>query len=261
MKYILTLSLFLTFFLNATASPQQRMQDFYLSSYKEDGVKNWEIRGAEAHIFDDYVDIEGVKAKCYEENDVIDIEADKAKLKQKAMNVHLRENVEITSKQGVTLNTDYLIWERDKNKMKTNEWVKVKKEDSMEIEATGMEADTQIKQADFKEDVKVNIPQEDGRTMVVTCDGPLEIDYQKSIAVFKNNVEVEDEQGKLFCDRATVFFDPEAGKMKSVVAEGNVKIIKDENVTFAEKATYFGDREKVVLEGRPRLVIFTQEEE
>jgi len=36
---------------------QQKINDFYLSNMKEDGSKDWEVKGKEATIKDKYVDI------------------------------------------------------------------------------------------------------------------------------------------------------------------------------------------------------------
>ena len=47
-------------------------------------------------------------------------------------------------------------------------------------------------------------------------------------------------------------------KIKKVISQGNVKIIKGDNITFAEKATYFGLDGKLVLEGNPRLIYFPE---
>ncbi len=46
-----------------------------------------------------------------------------------------------------------------------------------------------------------------------------------------------------------------------IVAEGHVKIVKDNNIAFADKATYTSDNKNVVLEGNPRLVYFTKKNE
>ncbi|MCM8823909.1 MAG: hypothetical protein NC822_04460, partial [Candidatus Omnitrophica bacterium] len=68
------------FFLNGISYSQQKIQDFYLSNYKNEGLKDWEVKGNEATVWDSYVEIDGVEAKYFQKNDIIDIKADKAKL-------------------------------------------------------------------------------------------------------------------------------------------------------------------------------------
>ncbi len=64
----------------------------------------------------------------------------------------------------------------------------------------------------------------------------------------------------MFSDKATLFFDPEDKTIIKIVSEGNVKIVRDGNTTFSQKATYFSKEQKIVLEGRPRLIYYQEED-
>jgi len=90
----------------------------------------------------------------------------------------------------------------------------------------------------------------------VTCDGPLEVQYENGMAIFHDNVHVNQNESELFADMAYVYFDAKTRSLTKVVAEGNVKVVRGKDVSYADKATYFADGKRVVLEGRPRLVIF-----
>ncbi|MDD5195424.1 MAG: LptA/OstA family protein [Candidatus Omnitrophica bacterium] len=185
---------------NQSTGQPQRMKDFYLSNYKENGTRDWEIKGNEAKIDGQYVDIDKMEAKYYSKNDVMSVKSDKAKLDRDSMNASLKDNVE------------------------------------------------------------VKIPMEGSKDYTtITCDGPLEMEYTKGNAVFYNKVVVTNPDGKLYCDKASVFFDNTAKKIQRIVAEGNVKILKDDNVTFSQKATYYAQEQRVVLEGSPRIVYFPKE--
>lgn len=180
--------------------PQQKIKDFYLSNYKEDGSRDWEINGKEATVYDKYVDIDNMDARYYSDNKTMQIKSDKAKINKENMNALLKDNIE--AKIPTTDKGDYT---------------------------------------------------------TVTCDGPLEMEYENGNAVFYNNVVVENKDGKLFCDKATVLFDKDAKKILKIVAEGNVKIVQNENTTFAQKATYLADQKRLVLEGRPHVIYFPKE--
>jgi LPS export ABC transporter protein LptC len=240
---------------------QQKIEDFYLSNYEQDGKQDWEIVGREARVYDKHVDIDKMDAKYFSEKETLSIKSDKAKLIKGNSNVFLRDDVHVEGKDGIQLDTSSLNWIRKKNEINTEDWVEAKNQD-MKIKAKGMQADTEFKKVDFEESVNVQLPNQGGKSPItVNCKGPLEIEYNDGRAVFYNEVVVEDNQGKLFCDKATLFFDPEGKKIDKIVAEGHVKIIQEENVTFAHKATYLGQEGKLVLEGSPRLIYIPQEGE
>jgi lipopolysaccharide export system protein LptA len=97
--------------------------------------------------------------------------------------------------------------------------------------------------------------------ITVDCEGPLEVDYAQGYAVFNDNVVVESSEGKMFSEKATVFFLKDTKTIERIVSEGDVKIIRDDNVTFAEKATYIEAEKRLILEGRPRLILFPEDED
>jgi len=244
---------------NAPQQSQQKIKDFYLSNFKEDGSKEWEVEGKEAVIHEEYVDIDKMNANYYAENDVIKVTSDTAKLNKENMDVHLQGNVEIKNNEGVKLETNSLDWQRNQNYIQTEDIVKTTK-DNMQITGKGLAADTQFKKADFEEDVEVIFPDEGtGDVTTATCTGPLEIEYSAGMAIFNDNVIVTHPQGKLFSDKATLFFDTEGKQIIKVVSEGHVKIVKDNNRSFARKATYYAPEQRIVLEGRPRIVYHPEE--
>jgi len=245
--------------LNSEAYSQQSIKDFYLSNFKEDGTFDWEVRGTDALVYDDYVDIEAMKAHYYLEDDTIDISSDKARLDRKSLDIYLEKNVNIENKDGVRIITDSLSWQKAKNLIETEDWVKATR-DTMEITAKGMSADTEMKEADFKQDVEVTIPDQETKIPITaTCSGPLEIEYSQGKAVFNENVVVTHTQGQVFSDKSTLYFDPETKTIIKIVSEGNVKILREGSETYAELATYLGKEDKLVLEGRPRLIYYPQE--
>jgi len=240
------------------AYAEQKITDFYLSNVKEDGTCDWEVKGEEAFIYDEYVDIEEMEANYYPENDKILITSNKAKLNKSNMDVELKEDVYVENKDGATLVTDSLNWQREKNHIQTDDWVKTTK-DTMQITATGMSADTQLKDADFIKDVEVIFSDTQNDDVgTATCSGSLEIEYSKGTAVFNKDVVFIKKEGKLFCDKATFFFDAENKAIIKVIAVGNVKIVRGENITLSEKATYYEQGQRMVLEGRPRVIYYPQ---
>lgn len=247
--------------MNIQAYSQQKIKDFYLSNFKDDGTQDWEVKGKFATIHDNYVDIDEMEANYYAKDDTILITSDEAKLNKENMDVYLKDNVHIENKEGATLETDSLNWQREQNHIETDDRVKTTR-DSMQIEAAGLSADTQLKKAAFKKDVKVTLPdQESEEVTTAVCSGPLEIEYNEGKAIFNKDVVVTNPHGKLYSDKATLFFDTENKEITKIVSEGNVKIVRGNNVTFSQKATYLSKEQKITLEGRPRVIYYPDSEE
>ncbi len=239
--------------------PQQKIKDFYLSNFKEDGSRDWEVEGEEAFIYEEYVDINKMDANYFLKEDTIHITSDAARMDKTTMDAQLKDNVKIQNKDGTTLLTDSLNWQSKSNLIETDDWIKTTR-DSQQITAKGLTADTQLKKADFKKDVELVLLDEETKEITtITCSGPLEIEYSLGKAVFHDNVIAVNPSGKLFSDKATLFFDSVNKKIQKIISEGNVKIIRQNNITFAEKATYFAAEQRIILEGRPRLIYFPDE--
>lgn len=261
LKNLILLILFFPAVFNCKALSQQKIKDFYLSNYLDNGTKNWELKGEEATLYDNYVEIDDLEAKYYYKENIVDIKADEGKLDKNKMNVDLKDNVRIRNNDGMSLFTDTLTWRRDDNHITTKDKIILKK-DSFKVEAEGLEARTDLQKVDFKRKVEVNLPDEKtGEVVIVNCSGPLEIDYAKGIALFNNDVTVESAEGKITSDKAVVYLDAEKKYIVKIICEGKVKIVRDDNISFAKKATYLNMEKKVILEGKPHLIIFPKKNE
>ncbi len=219
--------LFLFLSLNVNVYSQQKIKDFYLSNLKEKGTKDWEMKGKEAVIYDENIDIEGMRANYYSEDDTINITSDKAKMNKVTMDGRLLGNVRIKNKEGMRLSTDSLSWQRQKNHIETDDWVKISR-GSMQIEAEGLSADTQIRKADFKKNVEIIFIDEETKDItIVTCRGPLNIEYNLGKAVFNQDVVVTNPQGKLVSDKVTLFFDVETKQIVKIISERYSRILNE----------------------------------
>ncbi|MCD6583169.1 MAG: LPS export ABC transporter periplasmic protein LptC [Candidatus Omnitrophica bacterium] len=238
--------------------PQQKIRGFYLSNFKSNGTKDWELKGREAKVYQNLVEIFDMEANYFLKDRMVNIKADRGKLDKERMCTYLENNVKIKSSDGFSLFTNSLTWVKKTNLIDTQDKVVLTK-DKIRVEAQGMEANTSLEKVDFKKNVKIQFPKENTPQMItVDCEGPLEIDWHKGEAIFKSQVVVNSEEGRMIADRATVYFVRNNKSIEKIVAEGNVKIYRDNSVTFAQKATYLNKERKIVLEGRPRLIFFPQ---
>ena len=177
--------------------------------------------------------------------------------------MHLEGNVKANTSDGAKLATDYLNWEAKEQRVTTDAVVDVEKE-NMQVTGSGAVALPNLKQVTFKENVTVNIKpkeadKEKGLT-VITCTGPLEVEYEKNLAIFNKDVTVEDERGKLYADKMNVYLEPKTRTITKVIASGNVRIVRGENTTYSERAEYTKSDGRVVLTGSPKLVIYGDSE-
>lgn len=257
------LILFLFFLTEVAVYAQQGAQQFEkfnLQGYTDSGAKSWDVKGDTAQVEGDIVQMQNVEANHYGEQPV-NLTAQTGQLNKTSGNVHLEKDVVITAKDsGGTLTTDYLDWDKKNDLVKTDAAVVIN-DPSQGMTATGigLKAHPNLQTAQMNEDVKVTVKNEktQTQTIMITCDGPMEIDQKKSKATFTKNVVAVETDRTLKADLMEVFFDPVTNKIKEAVCTGNVQILQGGNVTFSEKAVYNGTDQTLTLVGRPKLIMET----
>ena len=201
-------------------------------------------------------DINGVTSTKDSE---ISFQAKKAIFNKSDGTLEMRDHVNISTDKGLNLKTDRLNWNQKSGDVITDLPVKITKQGAMDITGKGLNVQTSLKTAEVEREVTVKVPQSGGEFIMITCKGPLDIDYQEGKAVFYNDVKVNQKDAELFSDKATVYFDMKKQVLDKVVAEGNVRIVRGKDTSFSKKAIYEMSDKKIRLEGNPRLVIFSGE--
>ncbi|MCB1195844.1 hypothetical protein KDK77_06640 [bacterium] len=87
----------------------------------------------------------------------------------------------------------------------------------------------------------------------ITCDGPLDVDFPNNIAVFHDNVVIENQRGRVKADLMKVFFNETDRSVSLVEATGNVIINIDNKVARSNKAEYKVPEGILELTGDPRI--------
>jgi len=255
----------------------QQIGDFSLSGYGEKGKKSWDLAGQSADIFNEVVKLKKVVGNNYAQNDTINLTADKGDFNKKSGVVHLEDNVVITTASGTTLTTDTLDWDRKQQIVKTLDKVNLSRQD-MNLTGQGAQGQTALKQIMVEKDVRLDIQAQDKladkkEKIVITCDGPLDVDYEKNIAIFNNNVKVEKPDMTIYSDKMQVYFTPNkkedqapaqgtsaiSSSIDKIVAQGNVRIVRGENTSFSQEAIYTAADKKITLTGRPQIIIYQTE--
>ncbi|MCM8791906.1 MAG: LPS export ABC transporter periplasmic protein LptC [Candidatus Omnitrophica bacterium] len=275
---VLFLFSFLSLIFNVSAEEvEQNLSDFNLSGFSDKGRKSWEIVGKSADIYAQIVRINNLNARFFRDDEDIELQAKEADFNKTNGYLTLRKDVLITTTKGAMLTTDMLEWNRNQQIISTKDRVDIQR-DNIIASALGAFASLDLKKINLEKDVSVQIGSQSTEALfdksskdkiIITCDGPMEIDYDKNIAIFNNNVKIVKEDIQICSDRVEVYFlkgsikiNPSAeaeNQIEKIHAFGNVRIIKDENVSFSQEAIYVPKDKKIVLNGKPRLIIYPDE--
>jgi len=264
-------------------NPTQQINDFSLSGYEDKGRKSWDISGKSADIFGEVVKLKDITGNLYGANEDVNLTAKKGDFNKNKGVVYLKDDVVITTSGGAKLTTDSMDWDRNNQLVNTQDKVIINK-DNMNIVGIGAHGEPNLNKVALNKDVRVDInpavPQDSldelavKDKVVITCDGPLEVDYSKNIATFNNNVRVERIDLIIYSDKMDIYFNASnkdtkaltqtqqsmAGSIDRIVARGNVKIVRGDNVSYSQEAVYSTKDKKIILTGRPQLVFYSTEE-
>ncbi len=159
------------------------------------------------------------------------------------------------------MKTETLQWQRNKDLVQTDDRVSIEN-DGMIVEGQGMEAHPNLKEAKLRSDVTADIlaegkDHEKDNRIQITSDGPMEIDQATQSAVFNDNVQALElsTNRKLKADRMQVVFNEDSKKIKEIICTGNVELHQGMNVTFSDSLTYKADEQRMILTGKPKLII------
>lgn len=234
------------------AEAKHKLYVFSFAKYSPNGEKEIEIEGDSANILDRTVDLLNVVAKAYAEETAVTITADKGNYKKSENEVFLEKNVVATTDNGTRLLTEELTIFPTDRRMDTDVQAEVKK-DNISIDGQGAAADTNLKKVRFKKNVTVMVQDPKDKSngpTVITCDGTLEIDYEKNIAHFKDNVVAQDRRGKLTADTMDVYYNKVSRQVAKIIAIGNVVIENpDGNKTYSDNVIYLADEGRIILGG------------
>ena len=229
-----------------------RVYSFSFSKYATSGNKEIEIEGDSADVFTKSVVLKNVIAKAYAEESPVTITADHGRIDKTTGKVRLEKNVVATTENGTRLLTETLDILSNKKTLETAVQAEVKR-DNISIEGLGAQGDSRLKKVKFKKKVTVvvkNPESKSGVPTVITCEGPLVVDYEKNIARFHQNVVAKDERGTLHADTMDVYYDKQTRRVSKIVAVGNVIVENtDGNQTFSDNVTYLAEEGRIILGG------------
>jgi len=173
--------------------------------------------------------------------------------------------VTVHTSDGLWLTAPILHWIPDSNEVATDTPVRIET-DHMLLRGRGLRGLTQLKEATVLEDIELVLNPSDEelpgeRTQVIiTCDGPLSLDYENNIATFEQNVHVKDPRGDLYSDRLIAYLSETSHTIRYAEAIGSVRMEQDDNEALSERAVYEPAIGKVTLVGKPSLLIYPEDQ-
>lgn len=230
---------------------------FTLVGHTESGRKKWEVQGQTADLLADRVHLSPVVAKSFGKVEV-HLTADQGEFHKVTQNVHLQGHVVATTTDGARLVTDSLDWVQQAETGTTTDWVTVTRRGMKAVGEGGMGRPS-MKRVRLDKQVTVTLEGQGGPT-VITCDGPMEVDYGRNRARFFRNVLVRDARGFVQADRMDATLDSVTSRMDKATFWGHVEIHHGSEVSRSNRAEYWQLRGHVRLTGHPRLVMFTDGE-
>jgi LPS export ABC transporter protein LptC len=266
---------------------KQQMSDFSLSGFGDRGKKSWDIAGKSADIGTEVIKLNDIIGNFYGDQDNVRLTAENGNFNRREGSIHLQDDVVVTTSSGARMTTDVLDWDRKRQIVQTDSAVQLQK-NNMVITGQGAKGFPDLNKLNLDKDVKVRIDETPAseaakngmQKIVITCDGSLQVDYQKNIATFNNNVRVVTADGVITSDQMELYFKAQSApggqegatarqslddlssagsKIERILARGNVTITRGPNVSYSEEAVYSALENKITLSGRPKLVIYSTE--
>ncbi len=203
---------------------QQKVLAFNLEGLSDSGEKKWDVTGKSAEsVSQTQMKLNDIVAKAYGSDSEATITAKDGMYDKTKNNVVLENDVKATIVSSKSFAGDMV----------------------------GISADAKTGESKDEDKAKRT------KTTIV-CDGEVEFNYENNQAYFSKNVKVVSDDGNIDADKITVNLDPSTRRVKEIIAEGNVKIRQGENITYSDRAVYVESERKILLTGRPRLVIYQE---
>jgi LPS export ABC transporter protein LptC len=274
---------------SSSDAQKQQMSDFSLSGFGDRGKKSWDLAGKSADIGTELIKLNDIVGNFYGVQDNVRLTADNGNFNRREGSIHLQDVVVVTTSSGARMTTDALDWDRKRQIVQTDCAVQVLK-NNMVITGLGAKGFPDLNKLNLDKDVKVRIDEspvsgaaKNGmQKIVITCDGSLQVDYQKNIATFNDNVRVVTADGVITSDQMELYFKTQSpggkdgvggtparqslddistagSKIERILARGNVTITRGANVSYSNEAIYSALENKITLLGRPKLIIYSSE--
>ncbi len=199
---------------------KHRVHSFKLEGFTKSGENQWCIEGDFAKIIDKDIILSGIKGQSFGKDISVILTADKGIYNRTSGLTELSGNVIVTTSDGGKVRMDFARWDAKKAEIKTDSRVIIE-HGGIILEGTGALVRPKEKWAMLEKEVKVT----DTSNRVITCDGRLEVDYEKREAVFNDNVQILDTEGRMSANKLIAYFDPDKRVIEKIEWIGDVEAV------------------------------------
>jgi LPS export ABC transporter protein LptC len=233
----------------------QKVLQFDLTAYTEQGAKRWEIKGRSANVIDHIVKLQDISAITYGRKNTLELTADEGTYDKMTNKIYFVKNVVINSSDGARVSAETMDWDSKTNVILADGRVKIEREE-ITLWGRGVTGEPELKKARFREDVRIEMY---NGTTIITCEGPLDIDYEKNMATFNEDVKIKDAKGEVTSKKLFAYLNPDSKAITKAIAKGEVKIKRGENFSQSDEVIYLAEERKVIMKGSPQLIIYPEE--
>ncbi len=197
---------------------KHKVHNFKLEGFTKSGENQWCIGGDFAKIIDKDIILSNIKGENFGKDISVILTADKGIYNRGTGLTELSGNVIVTTSDGAKVSMDFARWDANKEEIETDSHVIIE-HGGIILEGRGALVRPKQKWAMLQKEIKVR----DASNRVITCDGPLEVDYEKSEAVFNNNVQIIDTEGRMSANKLIAYFDPDTRTIERIEWIGDVE--------------------------------------
>lgn len=231
----------------------EQMQAFTLVSDAEDGRRRWQVSGKSANLMTELIELSDITATAYGQDTRVTLTARGGLLDRRRHDVQLAEDVQAVTTEGTTLTTQSLAWNAERQTLTTADWVTVAR-DNLMIVGRGAVGSPGLRRVRFQREVHVTL----NPSTVITCRGPLEIDYARHRARFRRHVAVQDPRGEIWADRMDVRIDPTTHQLTQVQCWGHVRIVRERQTAQSHRALYRQPDGTILMIGHPQVTCYPE---
>lgn len=199
---------------------KQEVYTFKVEGFNKDKKVQWGLEGESAKVILDKVNIKNLRAVYHGNDMTFTIFADSAVYDKKTQNIELKTNIVGKTSDGGELATDYANWNAEAEEITTDSHVVVKRE-NITCRGRGLVTRPRLKRVAFEKEVEVDIAPD----KKIVCSGPFELDQEKRVAIFNNNVKITDKDSETLTDKLTVYLKAKTNEVERIVTEGNVEVV------------------------------------
>ncbi|MBI3318958.1 MAG: LPS export ABC transporter periplasmic protein LptC [Candidatus Omnitrophica bacterium] len=240
------------------AAERDVISTFTLVGHSENGRRKWKVEGETADLMAETVELSPVRATTFGQIEM-NLTAKKGWFHKPTRDIRLREDVVVTTSDGAWLTANSFNWKAQEETGTTDDWVTMTRPGMKVVGQAGV-VYPKLKRLRLLKQVTVTLLGEKGKTLV-TCEGPMEVDYHHHKARFWRNVIVEDSKGTIRSDRMDVALEPNTHQLTRASFYGHVQIHQENRVATSHRANYWQPLGKTMLTGHPRLLMASSREE